>query len=108
ADLSDYMLREVVGSNNNWAVPSTQQEWAEYYDEGSRWTSRKGLYWADAEGHPIETCEPKPGELNTVGYRCMKSTRDFGDAAEKYTIKMNGCHSCPIHCHVDLRVNAAG
>ncbi len=108
ADLSDYMLREVVGSNNNWAVPSTQQEWAEYYDEGSRWTSRKGLYWADAEGHPIETGEPKPGELNTVGYRCMKSTRDFGDAAEKYTIKMNGCHSCPIHCHVDLRVNAAG
>ena len=29
ADLSDYMLREIVGSNNNHVVPSTQQEWAD-------------------------------------------------------------------------------
>ncbi len=104
ADLSDYMLGHVIGSNNNHVVPSTQQEWAEYYDAGSRWTARNGLYWALAEGDPIETGEPKPGELNTVGYRCMKSTKDLGDAAEKYTIKMNGCHSCPIHCYSDLRV----
>ena len=33
-----------------------------------------GLYWALAEGGPIDTGEPKPGEINTVGYRCMKST----------------------------------
>ncbi|MBO3282612.1 hypothetical protein HJV68_22225, partial [Intestinimonas butyriciproducens] len=26
ADLSDYMLREVIGSNNNHVVPQTQQE----------------------------------------------------------------------------------
>ncbi|MCH4184905.1 MAG: aldehyde ferredoxin oxidoreductase [Eggerthellaceae bacterium] len=103
ADLSDYMLREIVGSNNNHVVPSTQQEWAEYYDKGSRWTARKGLTWALAEGGPIDTGEPKPGELNTVGYRCMKSTKDLGAGAEKYTIKMNGCHSCPIHCYSDLR-----
>ena len=30
AELSDYMLREIIGSNNNHVVPSTQQEWAEY------------------------------------------------------------------------------
>ena len=104
AELSDYMLREIIGSNNNHVVPSTQQEWAEYYDKGSRWTARKGLYWAAAEGDPIETGEPKPGEINTVGYRCMKSTKDLGAAAEKYTVKMNGCHGCPIHCYSDLRV----
>ncbi len=107
ADLSDYMLREIIGSNNNHVVPSTQQEWAEYYDSGSRWTAQSGLYWAAAEGGPIETGEPKPGELNTVGYRCMKSTKDNGPEAEKYTIKMNGCHSCPIHCHADLQVPAS-
>lgn len=50
ADLSDYMLREIVGSNNNHVVPSTQQEWAEYFDKGSRWTAQKGLTWALAEG----------------------------------------------------------
>ena len=104
AELSDYMIGEVIGSNNNHVVPSTQQEWAEYYDKGSRWTSRKGLTWALAEGGAIDTGEPKPGELNTMGYRCMKSTKDDGPEAEKYTVKMDGCHSCPVHCYADLRV----
>ena len=83
ADLSDYMLREIVGSNNNHVVPSTQQEWAEYFDKGSRWTAQKGLTWALAEGGPIDTGEPKPGEINTVGYRCMKAFKDEGPEAEK-------------------------
>ena len=107
ADLSDYMLREIVGSNNNHVVPSTQQEWAEYFDKGSRWTAQKGLTWALAEGGPIDTGEPKPGEINTVGYRCMKAFKDEGPEAERYTIKMDGCHSCPIHCYSDLRVPAS-
>ena len=107
ADLSDYMLREIVGSNNNHVVPSTQQEWAEYFDKGSRWTAQKGLTWALAEGGPIDTGEPKPDEINTVGYRCMKAFKDEGPEAEKYTIKMDGCHSCPIHCYSDLRVPAS-
>ena len=107
ADLSYYMLREIVGSNNNHVVPSTQQEWAEYFDKGSRWTAQKGLTWALAEGGPIDTGEPKPGEINTVGYRCMKAFKDEGPEAEKYTIKMDGCHSCPIHCYSDLRVPAS-
>ena len=107
ADLSDYMLREIVGSNNNHVVPSTQQEWAEYFDKGSRWTAQKGLTWALAEGGPSDTGEPKPGEINTVGYRCMKAFKDEGPEAEKYTIKMDGCHSCPIHCYSDLRVPAS-
>ena len=107
ADLSDYMLREIVGSNNNHVVPSTQQEWAEYFDKGSRWTAQKGLTWALAEGGPIDTGKPKPGEINTVGYRCMKAFKDEGPEAEKYTIKMDGCHSCPIHCYSDLRVPAS-
>lgn len=107
AELSDYMLREIVGSNNNHVVPSTQQEWAEYFDKGSRWTAQKGLTWALAEGGPVDTGEPKPGEINTVGYRCMKAFKDEGPEAEKYTIKMDGCHSCPIHCYSDLRVPAS-
>lgn len=27
ADLSDYMIAQVIGSNNNHVVPSTQQSW---------------------------------------------------------------------------------
>ncbi|MEE8716852.1 MAG: aldehyde ferredoxin oxidoreductase [Coriobacteriales bacterium] len=105
-ELSDYMLSEVIGSNNNHVVPCTQQEWAEYYDKGSRWTAEKGLEWGAAEGGPIDTGEPKPYELNTVGYRCMKAKKDNGVEAAKYTIKMDGCFSCPIHCYSDLRIPA--
>ena len=109
ADLSDYMLRELIGSNNNHVVPSTQQEWAEYYNKGSRWNAHKGLYWTQAEGGPIETGEPTPGEINTVGKRCLLIAHPWmlGAEAEKYTIKTNGCHGCPIHCYADLRVGAA-
>ena len=109
ADLSDYMLRELIGSNNNHVVPSTQQEWAEYYNKGSRWNAHNGLYWTQAEGGPIETGEPKPGEINTVGKRCLLIAHPWmlGAEAEKYTIKTNGCHGCPIHCYADLRVGAA-
>ena len=109
AALSDYMLREVIGSNNNHVVPATQQEWAEFYDKGSRWNARNGLYWAQAEGGPIETGEPKPGEINTVGKRCLLIVHPYmlGPSSEKYVIKSNGCHSCPIHCYGDLRVPEA-
>ena len=109
AELSDYMLREIIGSNNNHVVPSTQQEWAEYYSEGSRWNARKGLYWTLAEGDPIETGEPKPGELNTVGYRCLLAPHKMmlGPEAEKYIIKTDGCHGCPIHCYADMRVEGS-
>lgn len=103
ADLSDYMIAQVLGSNNNHVVPSTQQSWAEYYDKGSRWTSKKGLYWAAAEGGPIETGEPKPFEPNTMGYRCMKYTKDLGPEAEKYTVKMAGCHGCPVRCYAQVK-----
>lgn len=109
-ELSDYTLSEVMGSNNNHVVPCTQQEWAEFYDEGTRWTSEKGLEWGDAEGDPIDTGdplgwgEPKPYELNSFGYRCMKAKKDNGYDAAKYTIKMDGCFSCPVHCYSDLRI----
>lgn len=106
ADLSDYMIAQVLGSNNNHVVPSTQQSWAEYYDKGSRWTAKKGLYWASAEGGAIETGEPKPFEPNTMGYRCMKSTKDLGPEAEKYTVKMAGCHGCPVRCYAQMNVPA--
>lgn len=103
AELADYMLSEVIGSNNNHVVPSTQQSWAEYWDKGSRWTARKGLYWGAAESR-VETGEPQPYDINSVGMRCMKATLDLGPEAEKYTVKMDGCYSCPIHCFSDLKV----
>lgn len=102
--LNDYMMTKLIGANNNHVVPSTPQSWAEYSAPGSRWTARKGLYWGAAEGGPIETGEIPPGNANTVGFRTYKSVFDLGPAAERYTVKMGGCHSCPIRCMSQLNI----
>ncbi|MGL5169201.1 aldehyde ferredoxin oxidoreductase [Edwardsiella tarda] len=106
--LNDYMLRELIGANNNHVVPSTPQPWAEYSSPASRWTARQGLFWGAAEGGPIETGVIPPGNPNTVGLRTQKAVFDLGPMAEKYTVKMGGCHSCPIRCVSQLHVPQAG
>lgn len=104
-ELNDYMLLEVIGSNNNHVVPRTEQSWAEFHSPSSRWTSGKGKSWELAEGGPVETGENPPGNINQVGYRCLKSIADLGDEATKYTVKMTGCHGCPIRCYSALKVD---
>ncbi len=101
--INDYMMKDIVGANNQWVVPSTPQPWAEFHDEGSRWTARKGLHWGASEGN-IETGIAATGDVNKVGYRTMKSVYDLGPVAEKYTIRMGGCQSCPIRCHSQLKL----
>ena len=34
----------------------------------------------------------------------MKATYDLGPEAEKYTVRMGGCASCPIRCHSQIDV----
>lgn len=97
-ELNNYVMTELIGSNNNHVAPSTEQAWAEYSDSGSRWTSREGLTWGAAEGGPVDTGSEGPGNANTVGLRCQKAYKDFGSISEKYTVKMTGCTSCPIRC----------
>jgi aldehyde:ferredoxin oxidoreductase len=93
----------IMGANNQHVVPSTPQPWAEFSSPGSRWTARKALYWG-AANPPVETGECPPDELNRMGYRTAKATFDLGPNAEKYTVRMGGCVSCPIRCHAHLDV----
>ncbi len=98
-------ILSVFGANNQHVVPSTPQPWAEYSSPGSRWTARKGLYWGAARP-PVETGECRPDDLNRMAYRTAKATYDLGPNAEKYTVRMGGCASCPIRCHSHLSVPA--
>lgn len=94
----------VIGANNQHVVPSTPQPWAEF-TAPTRWTAKPGLFWGAAEP-PVETgtCDPK--DINSIGFRTMKATFDLGPLAEKYTVRMGGCASCPIRCHSQLKVPA--
>jgi len=97
-----YVL-SLFGANNQHVVPSTPQPWAEFSSPGSRWTARKGLYWGAA--HPaVETGECRPEDLGRLAYRTAKAVYDLGPGAEQFTVRMGGCHSCPIRCHSHLDV----
>lgn len=96
-------MMSIIGANNQHVVPSTPQPWAEYHDPASRWTARKGLYWG-AANPPVETGVCDPHDMNSVGLRTQKGVKDHGAGAEKYTVRMGGCQSCPIRCHSQLHM----
>jgi aldehyde:ferredoxin oxidoreductase len=98
-DLIKYAL-SIFGANNNHAVPSTPQRWAEYY-AATRWTARTGLFWGAADP-PVDTGECDPHDMNSIGYRTAKATFDLGPLAEQFHVRQGGCYSCPIRCHIHL------
>ncbi|MEW6661418.1 MAG: aldehyde ferredoxin oxidoreductase [Bacillota bacterium] len=104
-ELVNYVL-SLAGSNNQWVVPSTPQPWAEFHASNSRWTARKGLFWG-AANPPVETGTCDPRDMNSIGYRCQKAVFDLGPIAEQFTVRMDGCHSCPIRCHMQISVPTA-
>ncbi len=94
---------QLVGSNNQAVVPNSPQPWAEYVSS-ARWYAAKGKYWG-AANPPVETGTCDPHDRQSVGYRCFKS--DPGAFAEQFTVRMDGCHSCPVRCHQALNVPTA-
>lgn len=92
----------VIGSNNQHVVPNTPQPWAEFSNPGTRWTASKGRFWGAAVP-PVETGTCDPHDMNSIGFRCLKSLLDLGPLAEKYTVRMGGCASCPIRCQSQMK-----
>ncbi len=93
----------LIGANNQHVVPRYPQPWAEYYSAGSRWLASRGRKWG-AAGPPIDTGACDPHDLNHIAYRTNSAVHFLGDLAWKYTVRGNGCTSCPIRCHTLLRV----
>lgn len=102
--LIDYSM-SLVGSNNQAVVPNSPQPWAEYTGASSvRWYAKKGQFWGGANP-PVETGTCEPHDRQSVGLRCFKS--DPGEVAREFTVRMDGCHACPVRCHQDLMVPTA-
>ncbi len=104
-ELIDYIL-SLAGANNQWVVPTTPQPWAEFSDPKSRWTANNKVYWG-AANPPVKTgtCDPK--DRHSIAMRTQKAVFDFGEIASDYTVRMDGCHSCPIRCHEVIKVPSA-
>ena len=41
-----------------------------------------------------------------MGLRTHKGYGDFGVPGANHTVKMNGCHACPIRCHIATDIPA--
>ncbi|HHY59444.1 MAG TPA: aldehyde ferredoxin oxidoreductase [Clostridia bacterium] len=100
-ELCDYMLRELIGGNNNHNVPAVPQSWAEYsaVTGRNRWSGAPGRGWQKAYGGYIDMGEQPVGALDKIGYRTHKGYFDHGPIADKYMVKVGGCSSCPIRCY---------
>ena len=95
----------LLGANSGGVVPSTPQPWAEFSGP-TRWTARKGLFWG-AANPPVETGECPPEDLNRIALRTHKGVLDHGEGpGEKHSVRMGGCHACPIRCHPMMDVPA--
>jgi aldehyde:ferredoxin oxidoreductase len=106
-DLTKYFL-SLMGCNNQGVVAQTLQPWSEFSPAGTRWWAAPGRPWgaanppvdtgicADVE-HPSAEC---PSPLNKMGMRTHKGYGDFKDEGAKRTVRMDGCHACPIRCHI--------
>ena len=88
----------LLGANSGGVVPRAPQPWAEF-SGSTRWTARKGLFWG-AASPPLETGVCSASDLNRMGIRTHKGVLDHGDGpGEKHTVRIGGCHACPIRCH---------
>ena len=100
--LSNYMIKDLVGGNNNHNVPSVPQSWSEYTaTTKNRWQGGPGVTWDKAPNGPIDTGEQPSGIINVAAMRCNKGVFDFGEVAEKYTVKQGGCSACPVRCYTE-------
>lgn len=104
--LSNYMIKDLVGGNNNHNVPSVPQSWSEYTATSkNRWQGGPGVTWDKAPHGPVDTGEQPSGIINVAAMRCNKGVFDFGAVAEKYTVKQGGCSSCPVRCYTEYEMD---
>lgn len=104
--LSNYMIKDLVGGNNNHNVPTIPQSWAEYSATSkNRWQGGPGVTWDKAPNGPIDSGEQPSGVINVAALRCNKGVFDFGAVAEKYTVKQGGCSSCPVRCYTEYEMD---
>ena len=91
----------LLGANNQHVVPNFPSPRSEYYHPGSRWNGAPGKRWGAADP-PVQLTDDIYS-LNRIAFRTNSAAFYMGDGAWKYTVRGNGCHSCPIRCHTIIK-----
>ncbi|TFH33024.1 MAG: hypothetical protein E4G97_01570, partial [Deltaproteobacteria bacterium] len=105
-DLVQYQ-HTLLGANSGGVVPNTFQSWQpDGYYGGTRWTAANGVYWGAATP-PVHTGDCTADDMNSIGLRTAKGYADHGPiTGQQHTVKIGGCHACPIRCHIATDVPA--
>ncbi|MDR0466986.1 MAG: aldehyde ferredoxin oxidoreductase [Deltaproteobacteria bacterium] len=99
-DLVNLHLR-LLGANNQHVTPSFPSPGSEYYNPRSRWIGAPGKRWGAAD--PPVRLTDDIYSLNRIAFRTNSAAFFLGDGAWRYTVRGNGCHSCPIRCHTIIK-----
>ncbi len=92
----------ILGGNNQHVVPRLPHPQSEYYNPRSRWVGAPGKRWGAAE--PPVDINGGLYDLNRIAFRTNSAAYWLGEQAWQYTLRGNGCTSCPIRCHTILKV----
>lgn len=87
----------LLGAYNQVVTPTTPQPWSEY-SGGSRWGAGKNVYWRAATP-PVHLGVCEPHDRQSIGYRSY-STSYGGGGTAPWIVRQDGCHGCPLRCHV--------
>ncbi len=93
--------RTIIGANNQHVVPSFPSPLFEYWDAGSRWVGAPGKRWGASEAPVTLTSDVR--SLNRISYRTNNAAYFLGDNVWQYTVRNNGCFSCPIRCYTVMK-----
>jgi aldehyde:ferredoxin oxidoreductase len=109
-ELSEYMLTQLIGGNNNHNVPQRPQSWAEFTHVGNgRWQGGPGIMWGANVNGPVDTGEQPYWDKNRIAYRTFKGMWGHGtvspEAVQRYTVKTAGCAFCPVRCYENNRMD---
>lgn len=105
--VSDYMMKELIGGNNNHNVPAVPQSWAEYSAPSgkNRWSGAPGRGWEKGQNGFVDMGEQPVGDIDKIAFRSHKGNFDHGEIADKYMVKVGGCSSCPIRCYAEYDID---
>ena len=56
---------------------------------------------------PLETGVCEPHQRHKIGYRTNIPIRYFTTMGNDYTVRMEGCHACPLRCNIAVNVPSA-
>jgi aldehyde:ferredoxin oxidoreductase len=101
ADLTNYMLEDILGATNNHPVPALAQPWARWTNTTMPfWQGHPSRYWENAPDGPVNLGYQFPGDKNSIGFRVQQSFRAGGGAAaHDFVAKQGGCSMCPLSCY---------